>query len=165
MLPIRIPTKLRMKMRAKNRAASNSSSPSSIPIMLSGGTKDTAMEIPGMMSAMSFRTQARVAAIPEVVATMKYSMAVRSVFGRICSMVSIPNVKVSAVEITMVRRTDFKMSSPGVLMALSSPTMIPNAITRMGVSTGVTNIPPMTMGAFPRSSPVTMMKIDRTKSV
>ena len=165
MLPIKIPTKFRMKISPKKRAASNSSNPSSIPIMLSGGTNETAMEIPGMMSAMSLRTQARVAAIPEVVATMKYSMAVRSVLGRICSMVSIPNAKVSAAEIIMVRSTDFRMSNPGVLMALSSPTMMPSAMTRMGVRTGVTNIPPMTIGAFSSRSPVTMMKIDRIKSV
>ncbi len=48
-----------------------SKSPRLIPIKLSGGTNETAIEIPGNISETCLRTHAIVAAIPEVVATMK----------------------------------------------------------------------------------------------
>ncbi len=65
----------------------------------------------------------------------------------------------------MVRNTDFSIRIPGFLINLSSPTVMLSPITSIGVRTGVTSIPPMTMGELPSNKPVATMKIESIRRV
>ena len=123
------------------------------------------MEIPGRMSETCLRTHAIVAATPEVVATMKYRIAVRKSFTSTSWISVAPKRTVITAEIPMVRNSDFRINIPGFLMNESSPTVMLRPITRIGVRTGVTSIPPITIGALPSKSPVATMKIESIRSV
>lgn len=122
--------------------------------------------MPGSTSESSFRAQAKVAAIPEENAINKYSIKVRCGSPlRMKSILPTPNISAKIQEIAKIIKKDTIIKKPALRIAFISSIDNPSENKRIGVMTGVTSTPPITIALLFSNSPDEIMIEERMSSV
>ncbi len=135
-----------------------------MPAVQSGGRSETEIAMPATVGAHSFFTHARLAIAPEQSATRRYTRGWIEEGTSVGAPMTCENVHVSPAARANVSATEIARMVSACRAPRKLRDTAETASRRIGVSTGATTMPPMTIGGFSTRMPDVTMTTESMSS-